>query len=156
VYRPTMKRLLVSALVATCLMGSLIVSGTATAGNLSPRLAKSSCAIMGLTVASLRPYFGTTSVKWAGYECGIISDKVEATIYLYPLSEKAAATAELGTWVHPTRLGGLGAGAELDKGDGEYGVKLTSGTHFVYIDGQAALSQGIIIQLAHIIYRALA
>jgi hypothetical protein len=119
-------------------------------------VAKSSCAIMGLTVASLRRYYGTTSVKWAGYECGIISNKIEATIYLYPLSEKAAATAELGKWIHPTRLGGLGPGAELEKGDGEYGVKLTSGTHFVYIDGQAAVSQAVVIQLAHIIYRALA
>ena len=118
--------------------------------------AKSSCAIMGLTVASVRPYFGKSTLSWAGYSCGLISDKIEATIYLYPLSEKAAATAELGKWIHYTRLGGLGPGAELDKGDGEYGVKLTSGTHFVYIDGQSALNQGVVIQLAHIIYRALA
>jgi hypothetical protein len=144
-----------AVLIAACLVGSLVVTGPAFAGS-SPRLAKSSCAIMGLTVAKLRPYYGKTTLSWAGYSCGLISDKIEATIYLYPLSERAAAIAELGKWIHPTRLGGLGAGAELEKGDGEYGVKLTSGTHFVYIDGQSAVDQGVVIQLAHIIYRALA
>jgi len=156
VYLPTMKRLLAGAVVAACLVGSLVITGPALAGNVSPRLAKSSCAIMGLSVAALRPYYGKVTETFAGYACGVTSDKFEATIYLYPLSEKAAAIQELGTWVHPTRLGGLGPGAELEKGDGEYDVRLTSGTHFVFLDGQSAVSQGVIIQLAHIIYRALA
>ena len=40
-------------------------------------------------------------------------------------------------------------------GGGAYALLLTSGAHCVYIDGQAMASQGKLIALAHIIYRAL-
>jgi hypothetical protein len=152
-----MKRHRCGVLVVACLLGMVALNSPAVAANVNSRVAKTSCTTMGLTLASLRPYFGTVTLSAAGYECGLISDAIEATLYIYPLSEKAAATKELGVWRHPTRLGGLGAGAEFFKGtDGGYGLKLSSGTHFVYIDGQAVASQGKLITLAHIIYRALA
>jgi hypothetical protein len=110
---------------------------------------------MGLTVASLRPHYGTVSVKWAGYECGLIGSKFEITLYLYPIGDVAAVTKEVGL-VHGKRLGGLGAGAVFrNEGGGDYGLVLGGGKHCVYIDGQYVASQAILIQLAHIIYRAL-
>jgi hypothetical protein len=78
------------------------------------------------------------------------------TLYHYPASERAAVIQELGVWRHPIRLGGLEAGASWLRGtDGAYGLRLTSGSHFVYIDGQLLPSQAKLISLAHIIYRAL-
>jgi hypothetical protein len=111
---------------------------------------------MGLTVSSLRRYYGTVTVHWAGYECGVIGTKLEVTLYLYPIGETAAVTKLVGL-VHGTRLGGLGAGAVFrNDGGGDYGLVLSGGKHCVYIDGQYVASQAILIQLAHIIYRALA
>jgi hypothetical protein len=110
---------------------------------------------MGLSVADLKPYYGTVTETFAGYACGVTTDKFEITFYLYPIGETAAVTKEVGL-VHGKRLGGLGAGAVFrNDGGGIYGLVLSGGKHAVYIDGQSVASQAILIQLAHIIYRAL-
>jgi hypothetical protein len=150
-----MRRALSGAVVAACLVGSLAFTGPALAGGVNPRVARSSCAIMGLSVADLRPYYGKVTETFAGYACGVTADKFEVTFYLYPIGETAAVTKEVGL-VHGKRLGGLGAGAVFrNDGGGVYGLVLSGGKYCVYIDGQSVVSQPVLIQLAHIIHRAL-
>jgi hypothetical protein len=152
-----MKKVLANVLVVACLLGSLTVATTVSAGAASPRVAKTSCTTMGLTPASLKSLFGTVTVKGAGYECGIVGDDVEVTLYLYTLGEKPSALKADGVFHHAKRLGGLGAGADFENdGGGYFRLNLTSGSHFVYILGQLLPSQGKLLALAHVIYRALA
>jgi hypothetical protein len=110
---------------------------------------------MGMTVGSLRPQFGTVAIRAVSYECGLVGDDIEVTLYLYPASERAAVGQEV--HIKPAhRIGGLGTGAIFaNYGGGDFALLMTSGTHCVYIDGQALASQGKLIALAHIIYRAL-
>jgi len=150
-----MRKTFSAFVVTACLFGSVALSGPAFAGTERAHVAKTSCATMGMTAASLRPQFGKVAITAAGYECGLVGD-LEVTLYLYPANERAAVGKEVN--LKPARrLGGLGAGAIFASyGSGDYGLILTSGTHCVYIDGQALASQGKLIALAHIIYRALA
>jgi hypothetical protein len=108
-----------------------------------------------MTPASLAPHFGKVVVTAASYECGLVGDDIEVTLYLYPASERAAVGQEV--HMKPAhRIGGLGVGAIFaNYGGGDFALLMTSGTHCVYIDGQALASQGKLIALAHIIYRAL-
>jgi hypothetical protein len=151
-----MTKILRQGFLSLCLVSSLALSTTTIAGGASARVAKTSCTTMGLTPASLRALFGTVTFTSGGYECGF-EGSAEVTLYLYPLSQKAAALKADGVFRHPKRLGGLGAGADFEAdGSGSYRLNLTSGTHFVYILGQYVPTQAKLIALAHIIYRALA
>ena len=153
-----MKQSSVAVFVAACLAGSLGLALPANAENVSARVAKTSCSIMGLSVTSLRPYFGkTVAVEAAsGDECGITGD-LSVTVYLYPANNRTIwMKAYGGAFLHAKRLGGLGAGASYAGSSGAYWLNLTSGTHFVAIDAQSIPSTGKLIALAHIIYRALA
>ena len=113
---------------------------------------------MGLTTASLRPYFATTlTLNAAGYDCGITGNSVSVDVYLFPLSQKASVVKTYGSLPHAIRLGGLGAGAEYwNFGGGVYHLFLTSGSHFVYVYAELLPSTGKLIALAHVIYRGLA
>jgi hypothetical protein len=150
-----MRKVLTSLFVSVSLTVTLTVSGPGLAGATTARVARTSCATMGLTVASLRPQFGKVAITAASYECGLVGDTIEVTLYLYPASDRAAVGKEVA--LKPAhRLGGLGVGAIFaNYGGGDFGLILTSGTHCVYIDGQELASQGKLIALAHIIYRAL-
>ena len=148
----------VGVFVSACLAGSLGLALPANADNVSARAATTGCSIMGLSVKSLRPYFGSTVVVEAvgGDECGITGD-LSVTVYLYPANNRAIWMKSYGgAFLHAKRLGGLGAGASHAGGSGAYWLNLTSGTHFVAIDAQSIPSTGKLIALAHIIYRALA
>jgi hypothetical protein len=113
---------------------------------------------MGVTTATMaRLFTNVEPVTAAGYECGITADNVSITLYLYPLSERAAAIKADGAFPHAIRLGGLGVGADYaNEGSGEYRLNLTSGTHFVYFYAELMPSTAKLIQLAHVVYRALA
>jgi hypothetical protein len=150
-----MRKVLV-AVALTILIVSGTVSSSGIASALSAHVARTSCTTMGMTPASLRAQFGTVAVTAASYECGLVGDGIEVTLYLYPASERAAVGQEV--HIKPAhRIGGLGAEAIFaNYGGGDFALLLTSGTHCVYIDGQALASQGKLIALAHIIYRALA
>jgi hypothetical protein len=151
-----MRRSLSSLIAAAALLFSIVVATPATANATSARVARSSCAIMGLTPASMKPYFGVVAFTFAGYACGMTGDGVSVTLYLYSAGERAAVTKEVALR-HAKRLGGLGPGAEFSNyGGGDFGLILTSGKHCVYIDGQLLPSQGKLISLAHVIYRAMA
>jgi hypothetical protein len=151
-----MKRTLSSLALAAALLVSFSVAAPVTADAVSGRLAKSSCAIMGLTPASLKPYFGTVTLTFAGYACGMTGDGTSVTLYLYGASERAAVTKQVALR-HATRLGGLGPGAQFTNyGGGDFALILTSGKHCVYIDGQLLASQGKLLSLAHLIYRSMA
>jgi hypothetical protein len=150
-----MKKSLAGFIVSACLVGSLAVGGPALAGTVRSHAAKNSATEMGLTPASLKSLFGVVTVRAAGYESGIVGNDVEVTLYLYPLADRAAVVKEVHL-EHAKRLGGLGAGAEFSNyGGGDFQLLLSSGTHVVFIDGQLLPSQGKLIALAHIIYRAL-
>jgi len=151
-----MRKMISSLIVTTALLLSITVAAPATAEGSTARLAKSSCAIMGLTPASMKPYFGVVTFTFAGYECGMTGDDVSVTLYLYSAGERAAVTKQIGLR-HAKRLGGLGPGAEFSNyGGGDFGLILTSGKHCVYVDGQLLPSQGKLISMAHVIYRAMA
>jgi hypothetical protein len=150
-----MRKVLTSLLVCASITMAIAVSGPGIAGATTARVARTPCATMGLTVASLRPQFGKVAITAASYECGLVGGDIEVTLYLYPASDRAAVGKEVD--LKPAhRLGGLGAGAIFaNYGGGDFGLILTSGTHCVYIDGQALASQGKLIALAHIICRTL-
>jgi hypothetical protein len=151
-----MRKILVALALTTILVVAGAVSAPQIGGAVSAHVARTSCVTMGMTPASLRAQFGAVTVTAASYECGLVGDDIEVTLYLYPASERAAVGQEV--HMKPAhRIGGLGAGAIFaNYGGGDFALLLTSGTHCVYIDGQALASQGKLIALAHIIYRALA
>jgi hypothetical protein len=150
-----MRKVLAAFLVSASLIVPGALAAPATAGALSAHVGRTSCTTMGMTVGALRPHFGTVAIRAVSYECGLVGDDIEVTLYLYPASERAAVGQEV--HIKPAhRIGGLGVGAIFaNYGGGAYALLLTSGTHCVYIDGQALASQGKLIALAHIIYRAL-
>jgi hypothetical protein len=151
-----MKKTLSILVIVGALLAPLSVAAPATAQGASARLAKSSCAIMGLTPASMKPYFGTVTFTFAGYACGMTGNDASVTLYLYAASERVAVGKEVHL-AHAKRLGGLGLGAEFSNyGGGDFQLILTSGKHCVFIDGQLLPSQGKLIALAHVIYRAMA
>jgi hypothetical protein len=113
---------------------------------------------MGVTTTTMSRLFQSVQpLVSGGYECGITADSVSVTLYLYPLSEKATALKSDGIFRHAKRLGGLGAGVDFSNdGSGKYQLNLTSGTHFVYFYAELMPSTAKLIQLAHLVYRALA
>src|ERR1700691_1928083 len=131
-----MRKVLTSLFVSVSLTVALTGSTPGLAGATTTRVARTSCATMGLTVASLRPQFGKVAITAASYECGLVGDTIEVTLYLYPASDRAAVGKEVA--LKPAhRLGGLGVGAIFaNYGGGDFGLILTSGTPCVYIDGQ--------------------
>jgi hypothetical protein len=149
-----MKKSLRSAVVAFSLVATIAVASPAIAG-VSPHAARTSCATMGMTPASLRPYFGTVAVAAAGYECGLTGDDLSTTLYLFPSSERAAVMKAYPI-AHARRAGGLGAYAIFaNEGSGEYRMFLTRGAHTVYFYAELLPSTPKLIALAHVVYRAL-
>jgi hypothetical protein len=150
------RKVALAFMVTATLVISTAMSGPTIAGAASARVAKTSCTTMGMSPASLRPHFGNVTVTAASYECGLVGDDFEVTLYLYPASERAAVGQEV--HIKPAhRIGGLGVGAIFaNYGGGDFALLMTSGSHCVYIDGQLLASQGKLVALAHIIYRALA
>src|ERR1035441_5985819 len=107
-----MKQSSVGVFVSACVAGSLGLALPANAENVSARVAKTSCSIMGLSVTSLRPYFGSTVAVEAvgGDECGITGD-LSVTVYVYPANNRAIWMKAYGSaFLHAKRLGGRGAG----------------------------------------------
>jgi hypothetical protein len=103
-----MRKVLV-AVALTILIVSGTVSSSGIASALSAHVARTSCTTMGMTPASLRAQFGTVAVTAASYECGLVGDGIEVTLYLYQASERAAVGQEV--HIKPAhRIGGLGAG----------------------------------------------
>lgn len=149
-----MKKALATFLTAAGLLISIAVASPASA---SPGAlpARTSCATMGLTAASLRPYFGKVKVTAVGYVCGLVADDLSTNVYIFPASERVAVMKAYPI-AHARRARGLGAYAIFaNQGSGEYRMFLTSGTHTAYIHAVLLPSTPKLMALAHVIYRAM-
>jgi hypothetical protein len=144
--------------MSACLVAVAVPTFSAgAAGSRQAHVVRTSCATMGLSTASLGRYFGSGMVVTAAsYECGVSGHGFTLTAYLWPLSQKAEVIDTEPVTKDKIPLGGLGAGADLYiRGDNYYVLNLTRGAHFVELDVTAAPSQGKLINLARIVFRAL-